>query len=114
MDKSHGPFGDELTPLMSTNRFVESPPVEGAILSHLSGSTRKGDVHLTFHWVVPSTSTTDEPIYYDPTYDDLDYDKVEPSSTDSMQCNCIADVVETRNTDNDQTADYIDPNDLDQ
>merc|ERR1719391_192690 len=103
MDKSHGPFGDELTPLMSTNRFVESPAVEGAILSHLSGSTRKGDVHLAFHWLVPSTSATDEPCCNDPDYDNFDYEKVEPISSDST-----ADAVETRNTDNNQTADYID------
>ena len=83
--------------------------MEGAILSHLSGSTRKGDVHLAFHWLVPSTSATDEPCCNDPDYDNFDYEKVEPISSDST-----ADAVETRNTDNDQTADYIDPNDLDQ
>ena len=76
--------------------------MEGAILSHLSGNSRKGDVHLAFHWVVPASSTTDEPIYYDPTYDELDYEKVEP--TDSR-----ADLVETTNPDNDQTVDYINP-----
>ena len=81
--------------------------MEGAILSHLSGSTRKGDVHLAFHWVVPATSATDETIYYDPTYDELDYEKVEPASPDQR-----ADPVETMNADNDQTVDYIDPKDI--
>ena len=80
--------------------------MEGAILSHLSGSTKKGDVHLAFHWVVPSSSTTDEPIYYDPTYDELDYEK----TYDELDSR--ADLVETMNPDNDQTADYINPNDL--
>ena len=36
-------------------RFVESPAVPGAVLSHLSGCTKKGDVQLAFHCVVPST-----------------------------------------------------------
>jgi len=98
-NKQHGPYGDELTPLMSTNRFVESPAVEGAILSHLSGSTRKGDVHLAFHWVVLAT---DETIYHDPTYDEMLYAKNEPVPTESN-----AGSVETRNPDNDQPAEYI-------
>ena len=81
---------------------MESPAVEGAILSHLSGSTRKGDVFLAFHWVVPSRSATDETIYYDPTYDEMLYEKNEPNSTQSN-----ADPVETRNPDDDQPAEYI-------
>ena len=82
------------------SRSVESPPVEGAMLSHLSGSTRKGDVHLAFHWVVPSRSETDETIYYDPTYDEMLYEKNEPVPTGSN-------LVETRNVDDDQPAEYI-------
>ena len=80
---------------------MESPAVGGAILSHLSGSTRKGDVHLAFHWVVPSSSTSDEDTYFDPTYDEFVYERDEPAST--------ADSVETMNADNDQTAEYINP-----
>ena len=45
------------------HRYVESPHVEGAILSHLSGSTTKGDVHLAFHWVVPATDDDDSRVY---------------------------------------------------
>ena len=37
--------------------------MEGAILSHLSGSTTKGDVHLAFHWVVPGTDDDDSRVY---------------------------------------------------
>ena len=74
--------------------------MEGAILSHLSGSTGKGDVHLAFHWVVPATSATDETIYYDPTYDEMLYEKNEPVPTGSN-------LVETRNVDDDQPAEYI-------
>ena len=88
--------------LSNPSRSVESPPVEGAILSHLSGSTRKGDVHLAFHWVVPSRSATDETIYYDPTYDEMLYEKNEPVPTESN-----VDPVETRNVDDDQPAEYI-------
>ena len=42
--------------------------MEGAILSHLSGSTTKGDVHLAFHWVVPATDKNDSDPDYDPMY----------------------------------------------
>ena len=73
--------------------------MEGAILSHLSGSTRKGDVHLAFHWVVLAT---DETIYHDPTYDEMLYAKNEPVPTESN-----ADPVEMRSPDNDQPAEYI-------
>ena len=65
-------------------RFVESPAVEGAILSHLSGScSRKGEVDLVFHWLVPSTSTDYEPCYYDHTYDELDFNWVVPSGSEA-------------------------------
>ena len=76
--------------------------MEGAILSHLSGSTGKGDVHLAFHWVVPSGSTTatDET-----DYDQVEYEEVEP--TDSK-----ADLVEPTSPDNDQTDVYANPDDL--
>ena len=37
--------------------------MEGAVLSHLSGCTKKGDVQLAFHWVVPSNQ-----------FDESDYD----------------------------------------
>merc|ERR1711962_914913 len=60
---THGPYGDEGAPVQGTNRYVESPPVEGAILSHLSGSTTKGDVHIAFHWIVPATDKNDSGIY---------------------------------------------------
>ena len=81
---------------------MESPAVEGAILSHLSGSTTKGDVHLAFHWVVPSGSTaaTDETIY-----NEVEYAEVEP--TDSR-----ADLGEPTSPDNDQTDVYANPDDL--
>ena len=58
--------------------------MEGAILSHLSGScSRKGEVDLVFHWLVPSTSTDYEPCYYDPTYEELDFNWVVPSGSEA-------------------------------
>ena len=88
--------------------------MQGAILSHLSGSTRKGDTHLAFHWVVPS----DDDIYIDPDYDPFEtiYD-----STDSG-ADPVPQAVETTNPNTyinpdylyDRTEDYIDPDELDQ
>ena len=60
------------------HRYVESPPVGGAILSHLSGSTTKGDVHLAFHWVVPATDH-DSGIYDVMQYEEEDPEYVDPS-----------------------------------
>ena len=74
--------------------------MEGATLSHLSGSTGKGDVHLAFHWVVSSGSTTDETIY-----DEFDYAECEP--IDSR-----ADLGEPTSPDNYQTDVYANPDDL--
>ena len=48
--------------------------MEGAILSHLSGSTTKGDVHLTFHWVVPDTDKNDSSIYDVMQYEEEEHD----------------------------------------
>ena len=45
--------------------------MEGAILSHLSGSTTKGDVHLAFHWVVPATTDDDDSCPCSDDYDDV-------------------------------------------
>ena len=48
--------------------------MEGAILSHLSGSTTKGDVHLAFHWIVPATDKNDSGIYDVMQYEDEEHD----------------------------------------
>ena len=62
--------------------------MEGAILSHLSGSTTKGDVHLAFHWVVHATDYDDDSwdcdcahVYHE--MEDLDY--VDPSELASAE-----------------------------
>ena len=67
------------------HRYVESPPVGGAILSHLSGSTTKGDVHLAFHWVVSATDD-DESCACSDDYDELeDPEYVDPSELASAE-----------------------------
>ena len=66
------------------HRYVESPPVKGAILSHLSGSTTKGDVHLAFHWVVPATDH-DSGIYDVMQYEEEDPEYVDPSELASAE-----------------------------
>ena len=76
--------------------------MDGAILSHLSGSTRKGETHLAFHWVVSSDfCDCDFYTHYDP----VDCEE----STDP-----VPRAVETTNPDSDQTTDYINPDELDQ
>ena len=60
--------------------------MEGAILSHLSGSTTKGDVHLAFHWVVPATDDDDSRACSDDDYDELeDPEYVDPSELTSAE-----------------------------
>ena len=57
----------------------------GAVLSHLSGCTKKGDVQLAFHWVVPSTQFDESDYVYD-TYDsvsDGDNDEPYPNEIDN-------------------------------
>ena len=52
--------------------------MEGAVLSHLSGCTKKGDVQLAFHWVVPSTQF-DESTYDNMTITDNDEPHADPN-----------------------------------
>ena len=72
-------------------RFVESPFVPGAVLSHLSGCTKKGDVQLAFHWVVPSNQ-----------FDESNYDNVSDGDNDEPYPN-----------ENDNS-DYANPDDFDE
>ena len=72
-------------------RFVESPAVEGVVLSHLSGCTKKGDVQLAFHWVVPSNQ-----------FDESEYDDVTIPDSDEPYPNEI------------NNSDYANPDDFDE
>ena len=91
----------------------------GVILSHLSGSTRKGDTHLAFHWAVPSDDDIRHPTSDDDPDSDSDYDTVN-DSTDS-RADPVPQAVETTNPNtyinpdylHDRTEDYIDPDELD-
>merc|ERR1712013_634332 len=53
-------YGDRTTYLQPGNDWKEeSPNVEGARLSHLSGNSTKGAIELCFHWVVPKEDVYD-------------------------------------------------------
>ena len=84
-------------------RFVESPAVEGAVLSHLSGCTKKGDVQLAFHWVVPSNQ-----------FDESDYDTIrdndEPCADPNPDLYANPDDFDERY---EQPSEYANPDDFD-